>query len=356
MPAEQRGSVFKTKTGVGIRWVEDGRRPQKTGFVTKTEARQWFAANVARRLNTGAPSPDITFDAFCDVFLDRHGASVASSTRRTLEERLAPSRKRFGDWTLRELEGATDDVAAWRASLSTSSRYRLTSAFRQALGAAVRWRYIARNSAVEAGRNPQPRAEELRPFEPEQIEALAAEMGARFGPLVIVAAETGLRPEEWVALERRDLDKANPALLVQRKFANGRLAPFPKTHRSRRRVPLTARALAAVETMPPRLDTPLLFPASEGGYIGLDTWRTREWYPALDAAGIDKCGPYCLRHTFATEALAAGISTFELSRVMGTSIAMIDRHYGHLARDSEQAIRERLEARSDRSGVYLASE
>ena len=95
----------------------------------------------------------------------------------------------------------------------------------------------------------------------------------------------------------------------------------------------------------------MLFPAPEGGYIGLDTWRTREWYPALEAAGIDKRGPYCLRHTFATEALAAGISTFELSRVMGTSIAMIDRHYGHLARDSEQAIRERLEARSDRSGV-----
>jgi integrase len=185
---------------------------------------------------------------------------------------------------------------------------------------------------------------------------LAAELGPRFGPLVIVAAETGLRPEEWVALERRDLDKANPALLVQRKFANGRLTGFPKTHRSRRRVPLTARALAALEAMPPRLDTPLLFPAPEGGYIGLDTWRTREWYPALEAAGIDKRGPYCLRHTFATEALAAGISTFELSRVMGTSLAMIDSHYGHLARDSEQAIRARLEARSDRSGVFLASE
>jgi integrase len=356
MPAEPRGSIFKTKDGVGIRWPEDGKRPQRTGFKTKTEARRWFADNVAARLGNGAPSPDIILDAFCDLFLERHGATVAPATKRTLEERLAPCRKRFGASSLRELEGATDDVAAWRVSLSASSRYRLTSAFRQALGAAVRWRYIARNPVAEAGRNPQPRAEELRPFEPEQIEALAAELGPRFGPLVIVAAETGLRPEEWIALERRDLDKANPALLVQRKFANGGLTPFPKTHRSRRRVPLTARALAAIEAMPPRLDTPLLFPASEGGYIGLDTWRTREWYPALDAAGIDKRGPYCLRHTFAAEALAAGISTFELSRVMGTSLAMIDRHYGHLARDSEQAIRARLDARSNRSGVFLASE
>jgi len=41
---------------------------------------------------------------------------------------------------------------------------------------------------------------------------------------------------------------------------------------------------------------------------------------------------------------------------MGTSIAMIDQHYGHLARDSEESIRARLDARSRPSGGYLASE
>src|SRR4029453_16770510 len=35
-----------------------------------------------------------------------------------------------------------------------------------------------------------------------------------------------------------------------------------------------------------------------------------------------------------------GISTFDLSRYMGASLTMIDRHYGHLARDGrEHAIR-----------------
>jgi hypothetical protein len=39
-------------------------------------------------------------------------------------------------------------------------------------------------------------------------------------------------------------------------------------------------------------------------------------------------------------ALRAGISTFDLSRYMGASLTMIDRHYGHLARDGrEHAIR-----------------
>jgi integrase len=258
-------------------------------------------------------------------------------------------------WTLRELEGAAADVAAWRASLPDSSRYRLTSAFRQSLAAAVRWRYIVRNPVADAGRNPQPRPEELHPFTGEEIDALARELGPGFGPLVVFAAETGLRTNEWVALERRDVDRQGRAVVVQRRSADGVLTPYPKTKRSRRRVPLTARALAAVEALPLRVDTPLLFPAAEGGYIGLDTWRTREWYPALDAAGLERRGPYHLRHTFATEALAAGISTFELSRLMGTSLAMIDRTYGHLARDSEQAVRARLDARSQRSGVEMAS-
>jgi hypothetical protein len=37
--------------------------------------------------------------------------------------------------------------------------------------------------------------------------------------------------------------------------------------------------------------------------------------------------------TFATFALRVGVSTFDLSRYMGASLTMIDRHYGHLARD-----------------------
>ena len=63
--------------------------------------------------------------------------------------------------------------------------------------------------------------------------------------------------------------------------------------------------------------------------------------PAQKSAGINPIRRvYDLRHTFATFALRAGISTFDLSRYMGASLTMIDRHYGHLARDGrEHAIR-----------------
>jgi len=70
-------------------------------------------------------------------------------------------------------------------------------------------------------------------------------------------------------------------------------------------------------------------------------FRNREWKPVQRAAGIEPLRRiYDLRHTFATIALRAGISTFDLPRYMGASLTMIDRHYGHLARDGrEHAIR-----------------
>jgi integrase len=352
----QAGNVYATRTGYGIRWREGDQRRYQSGFRTKTEARTWFRDNVAPRLHRGAPSADITFVAFVDLFLTRHGGTVSPRTIETLRERLTPAVATFGDWKLRELEHAAADIASWRAAQPETSRYRLMLALRQCLSAAERWQYITRNPAKDAGPNPEPGAEELHPFTPDEVDRLAAELGPVYGPLAVLAAETGLRTNEWVAVERKDIDRASGAVIIQRRYADGVLTPYPKTIKSRRRVPLTNRAAAAVDAVPPRLDTPLLFPAPQGGYIGLDTWRTREWYPALEAAGIEQRGPYHLRHTFATEALAAGISIFELARLMGASVKVIDKTYGHLARDAEDVILARLNARRGQMGVKWASE
>ena len=120
------------------------------------------------------------------------------------------------------------------------------------------------------------------------------------------------------------------------RYANGHVKQT-KTRLSRRAVPLQAIALAALDQLRPREDSPLLFPNSRGGYLDFRNFNRRHWKPVQKTVGIEPLRDLDdLRHTYATCALRAGVPVFALSRFMGTSIAMIDLHYGHLAVDSYQ--------------------
>ncbi len=211
------------------------------------------------------------------------------------------------------------------------------------------------NPAKQGVDNPQRPRTEQRPFESwEDLTKLAAWIGPRYGPLVVFAAATGLRPSDWVALEHRDVDRDTRVLYVRRAFRNGRLK-CPKTEASVRALPLQAMALAALDRLPDNAGSPLVFPAPRGGYLDLHNFRPRYWTPAQHAAGIHPHRRiYDLPHTFATFSLRAGISTFDLSRYMGASLTMIDRHYGHLAKDGRQHAIDPLDAHTRRPSAVDA--
>src|SRR5215207_964484 len=106
MPRRTSGSVYRTATGYGIRWPEDGRRPHHAGFKTKTEARRWFAANVAPRLDRGESwlGSELTLAEFVPVYLERHAAGVRPRTILELRKRLRYATDAFGSVSLRDLE------------------------------------------------------------------------------------------------------------------------------------------------------------------------------------------------------------------------------------------------------------
>jgi integrase len=137
--------------------------------------------------------------------------------------------------------------------------------------------------------------------------------------MVVFGAATGQRPAELVALEQRDLDPSGGVVYVRRQLVRGRVK-HTKTRRSVRAVPLQSAALEALDQLS-AAESRLLFAAPHGGYIDLHNFRPRHWRPAQIAAGIDPIRrPYDLRHTYATVALRAGISIFDLSRFMGASM------------------------------------
>jgi len=138
------------------------------------------------------------------------------------------------------------------------------------------------------------------------------------------------------ALEHGEVDRAAGVVQIRRAHANGRVK-HTKTLLSRRTVPLQAIAVEALDQLRSRQDSLLLFPNARGGYLDFRNFNRRHWKPVQKAAGIEPLrNLYDLRHTYATFALRAGVPVFALSRFMGTSIAMIDLHYGHLAVDSHE--------------------
>ena len=230
--------------------------------------------------------PELTLQGLVELYLERHAAVVRARTVASLRERLRHAVVAFGDVPLRELERMSSEIAGWRARQPERVRHHRLGAPRQVLDAAWRWGYLATNPAKAAGRSPKPPPRAIRAFNATEIDALAEELPPAFRPLPVFASATGLRPEEWQALERRDVDRHARVLNVSRTISSGEVIELVKTTRSRRQVPLSQRALEALEMLPPRLDSPRLFPAARGGVLNLDNWRRRVWAPAMEAAGV----------------------------------------------------------------------
>jgi len=329
----QTGQVYKLEKSWAYRYrTPNGTRPQKAGFATKGEARA--ALNeVLRRLSLShsyRPDPP-TVLALVDEYLEQHIAE--DITIATLRYRLQHAVDAFGSTRIDRLSVSV--IGAWRKQLPTGSAHYIHRALRQVLRYGVRCKYIEENPAAVVP-NPAPRRGEMKIFSWNELELISTELRPHHRAIPIFAAGTGLRPEEWIALERRDVDRQHRVVSVQRVYANGKVSEYPKTDRSRRRVPLRKRVLEALDAMPSRLDTPLLFPGVRGGYLDLHNFRERHWKAALRAAGLKYRRPYDLRHTYATFSIAAGLSLFALARRMGTSLEMIDKTYGHLAPDADE--------------------
>lgn len=344
MPAKQRGSVVKRGKTWQARWYdEDGQRHARGGFATKTAADEWLDPKVKEvsRLRSGdLPTPDKipTVNELVVGYLASHEVDPATTKKLCYE--LAHAARAFGGRKVDELTPL--DLSTWRATLPARTRHQPFGAFKAVLEHAVTLNLIQTNPAarIKNRRARLDESREIRPFESwDEVDAIAEELCDLYAPIPVVLAGTGLRPEELYGLEWRDVDLRGGVLSVERVYTQGVLKPTKKSDRQRRRVPLRGRVVEALEAMPRGFGQTPVFVTKRGDRIKHDTFRMRHWEAALKAAGLDHRGVYATRHTFASWAIRAGINLFYLSRIMGTSLQMIDATYGHLVPDSDEYVR-----------------
>jgi hypothetical protein len=114
--------------------------------------------------------------------------SISRPQPRTIDNlrwRLGVATDAFGNVPLRDLERMSGELASWRAKLPERSRFAITAALRQALGAAVSWHYIGQNPAKLAGRNPQPAPRPVRAYTVAEVEVIAVELSPMYQPLPV---------------------------------------------------------------------------------------------------------------------------------------------------------------------------
>ncbi len=352
MPRQARPRTDRHGNGWRVRWIdENGDRHGKGGFRTERDALAYGDERLEEvaALRRGDLLPvshrPRTVDELLDVFLDKHGATVDPATKRKLDRQLRKARDEFG--TRHPDSLVRLELEDWRATLPAGSRHDVFRAFRQAL-AWANARGLTEREPSAGIKNPKRKRHERReivPFETwAEIEAVEVELDPRYAGIPTFAAGTGLRPEEWIALERADIDRTAGVVHVRRRFTGGELKQGTKTV-PERIVPLRGRVLDALDRRPPRIDTPLLFPAARGGHIDLERFRHRAWTPALRAANIPHRSIYTCRHTFATWAIEDGrIPIPQLATIMGTSIREIEDTYFRWLSRTDDALRAALDA------------
>jgi integrase len=140
--------------------------------------------------------------------------------------------------------------------------------------------------------------------------------------VLIALQQTGARPSEVVSVTAADCDLANGLWVLDSHKTDGGGKP--------RVVALTPQMVELCRDLAARYPVGPLFRNSRGNPyrpIAISN-RVRELRIKLGITGVI---PYGYRHTFATDALAAGVPDAQVAGLLGhASTKMLYKHYSHL--------------------------
>lgn len=144
--------------------------------------------------------------------------------------------------------------------------------------------------------------------------------------MVLVALRTGLRLGELLGLKWEDINLQTRLLSVRRSILRG-VESSPKSNRERH-IPFTTEVRDGLLSIGPGRG--LVFYRTPGNPMQHETPR-KSLIKICEAAGLRKIGWHTLRHTFASQLVAAGASIKAVQELLGHSDIQTTMRYAHLA-------------------------
>lgn len=223
------------------------------------------------------------------------------------------------------------DIRAWRERrrLTPAGSNRYLAALKAALNYAVRQRYMAADRVIEwSNVKPLPSTQHRDLYlTSAQRRALLDALPEYAQPFLHTLCLLPLRPGALAACTVADFNGKTSTLAIRHdKAAAGRS------------IPLSPEAAAILRQQAKRK----LPAAPLVAYADGSAWFSMRWHRAIQEAlttiheDPDKedlpkgaCA-YTLRHSTITDLIVGGLDLLTVARIAGTSLAMIDKHYGHL--------------------------
>lgn len=313
--------------------------PAQRYDAAKKEAEQWFT-----HLGRGGAVVSVTVRIACENYVKHVRTTKGDDTADDLQARFARwvDDAPIGRVVIAKL--SRRQVDAWRAGLAATpvvvdphaeeprTRPRAASSVNRdcaALRAALNYAHdvgdVTTDMAWRVALRPMKGADGRRTvyLDREQRRKLISCVDADFVEFVKGMTHLPLRPGALAALTVGQFDKRHGVLTIGKdKAGQDRRIKLPK---------FTAGILAKLTT--DKLPAAPLFAQGSGKAWNKDAWK-KPMKEAAAAAGLPAGTVlYTLRHSTITDLVIDGLDLLTVALLSGTSVEMIEKHYGHLRED-----------------------
>jgi integrase len=218
--------------------------------------------------------------------------------------------------------------------LAPATIRRIHGIIHRALGQGVRWGWLAKNPAARASppRVPTPRIEPPSPAEVTKLIDLATKRDVALAAFLFLAAVTGARRSELIALQWADVDLVRGVIEIRRGVVHGRrgvVEKDTKTHAVRRVAldPSAVQFLVAHRERCEHVAAMCGIVLSDSAFVfshapdGSRPWRpdvvTHAFMRLRERAGLPGVRLHDLRHFVATRLLASGVDVRTVAGRLG---------------------------------------